>query len=115
MWIEFWGQAPTRPEIGAVVFEVQEAARQLFARALAHERGVAVDDARAPAAVLLALVEGGLLQWRVAATSARPFDRASLGFTLVAAAAAVVDAVVAVDAPAPAFALALSEDRHVRS
>lgn len=113
VWIEFWGQAPARPEIGAVVFEVQEAARQLFAQALADERGVDVDDARGSAAALLALVEGGLLQWRVAATSARPFDRAALGHTLVAAAAAVVDAVAAVDAPA--LALALSEDRHVRS
>jgi hypothetical protein len=34
VWIDFWGQAPSQPVIGAVVFDVQEQARALCARAV---------------------------------------------------------------------------------
>lgn len=93
VWIDFWGQAPTQPAIGEVVFDVQEQARALCARALVIARpefaGVDVDTLRQHGAAILAVIEGGLLQWRIAARSARPLDRKALADTLGAAAGAV--------------------------
>ena len=93
VWIDFWGQAPSQPVIGAVVFEVQEQARALCARALLMARPdlVGVDDVtlRFHGASILSVIEGGLLQWRIAAKSGRPLNRAVLADVLGAAAAAV--------------------------
>lgn len=95
VWIDFWGQAPSRKDIGDVVFEVQDGARALFRRALVLQRPelASLDDVtmRECGAALLAIVEGGVLQWRIAASSARPFDRYVLGARL----AAVADAFIA--------------------
>ena len=87
--------------LGDVVFDVQEGARALCARAIVLQRPdlASVDDAvlRDHGAKLLALVEGGLLQWRIAARSPRPFDRDAWGRSL----AAVADAFVASLSPGP--------------
>ncbi len=103
VWIDFWGQAPSQPVIGAVVFEVQEQARALCTRALLTARPelAVVDDAtlRVHGAVILAVIEGGLLQWRIAAKSERPIDRAVLGDALGAAVTAVVASFPVASAP----------------
>lgn len=94
VWIDFWGQAASQAGIREVVAEVQEAARQVLARAILAQRpelSVLEPDAlRAHAAALLAMVEGGLLQWRVVAGSPMALSREALGDALAAAAAAAV-------------------------
>lgn len=79
VWIDYWGQAATDPRLNRVVLQVQERARELFVRALIQAQpDVAQLDAHAQrhlGAALLALVEGALLQWRVAARSAAPLAR----------------------------------------
>ncbi|MDP2341679.1 MAG: TetR/AcrR family transcriptional regulator [Deltaproteobacteria bacterium] len=94
VWIDFWGQAPSRKDIGDVVFAVQETARALCSRALVLQRpelaALGDDVLRAHGASLLAIVEGGLLQWRIAISSPRPFDRCALGQALADVAAAFV-------------------------
>ncbi|MBM4280571.1 MAG: TetR/AcrR family transcriptional regulator [Deltaproteobacteria bacterium] len=86
VWIDFWGQAATQPAIGAVVFEVQERARALCTRAVLLQRPelAASSDAarRLFGATVLSIVEGGLLQWRIAARGPAPLDRAALGASL---------------------------------
>jgi TetR/AcrR family fatty acid metabolism transcriptional regulator len=86
VWIDFWGQAATQPAIGAVVFEVQERARALCTRAVVLQRpdlsGAPDDDRRLFGATILSIVEGGLLQWRIAARGPAPLDRAALGASL---------------------------------
>ena len=94
VWLDFWGQAPARADIGAVVYEVQEQARACCRRALLLRRPelAVLDDVvlRLHGAALLAIIEGGLLQWRVAArdVDGGAFDRAVLGGALAAAASA---------------------------
>lgn len=83
VWIDFWGQASTDDGLNGVVLDVQERARALCTRALAFtgpSRTGALDagDLRHAAAVLLALVEGGLLQWRMAARTQAALDREAL-------------------------------------
>lgn len=94
VWIDFWGLAASQESIRDVVVEVQESGRQLLVRALLLQRPeLAVLDAstlRLHAAALLALVEGGLLQWRVAAASPLALDRDQLGEAIAAAAAQAV-------------------------
>jgi AcrR family transcriptional regulator len=90
VWIDFWGQAATQPAIGAVVFEVQERARALCTHAVMLQRpdlADAHDEARRTfGATILAIVEGGLLQWRIATRAACPLDREALGCALATAA-----------------------------
>ncbi len=68
VWIDFWGQAASHPEIRAVILEIQDGARALFARALLAQRpelaGLCPEQLASHTAALLALVEGTLLQWR---------------------------------------------------
>lgn len=94
VWIDFWGQAPSRKDIGDVVFQVQERARGLCRRALLLQRpelrALGDDELRGHGASLLAIVEGGLLQWRIATSSPRPFDRQALGQALADVATAFV-------------------------
>jgi AcrR family transcriptional regulator len=86
VWIDFWGQAPTQAAIGAVVFETQERARALCTRAVLLQRPeLAAADAetlRVFGATVLSIIEGGLLQWRVASRAAAPLDRSALGASL---------------------------------
>ena len=86
VWIDFWGQAPTQPAIGAVVFEVQERARAACTRAVLLQRPdlVDADDATRHmyGATILSIIEGGLLQWRVAARASAPLNRDALGASL---------------------------------
>lgn len=102
VWIDFWGQAASQPAIREVVADVQEAARQVLARALVAQRpelGELPGDAlRIHAAALLAVIEGGLLQWRVLASSPRALPRDALGATLASAAAA---AAAGIPSPVP--------------
>lgn len=99
VWIDFWGQAPTRDDIGGVVFDVQEQARALCVRALVLRRPSLVVDVDAAqlrllGASLLATIEGGLLQWRIAARSpSTAFDRAVFGDALAAAASAFASSI----------------------
>ena len=94
VWLDFWGQAPARKDIGDVVFEVQEADRWQCTRALLLQRpdlaGTSAEALRVHGAALLAIVEGGLLQWRIATSSPRPFDRPALGQALAHVASAFV-------------------------
>jgi AcrR family transcriptional regulator len=86
VWIDFWGQAPTQPAIGVVVFEVQERARALCTRAVLLQRPelASTDDdtRRLYGATILSIIEGGLLQWRVAARATSPLNRDALGASL---------------------------------
>jgi AcrR family transcriptional regulator len=95
VWIDFWGQAPTQPTIGAVVFEVQERARAACTRAVLLQRpdlARADDDARRIfGATILSIIEGGLLQWRVAARASVPLDRSALGASLATVANAATE------------------------
>jgi AcrR family transcriptional regulator len=92
VWIDFWGQAASQPTIRDVVVEVQEGARRILRRALVAQRPdlAALDDEalRMQAAALLALIEGGLLQWRTAATSPLALPRDALGDAVAEAASA---------------------------
>ncbi len=97
VWIDYWGQAPSNDAIGAVVYAVQEEARRLCTRALLADRPElrALDDdaLRVAGASILAVIEGGLLQWRIASSSPRPLLRGTFGVALAAAAAAVAAAI----------------------
>ena len=102
VWIDYWGQAPSNDGIGAVVFGVQESARSLCARAVAFDHPAAALDTegrREAGAVVLGLIEGGLLQWRIAARAERPLDRGTFGDALAVAAVAAATALVARRAP----------------
>jgi AcrR family transcriptional regulator len=94
VWIDFWGQAQTDPSLQAVVLEVQERARTLCDHALLCARpellSVAPSLRRHFAATMLALVEGGLLQWRVAHQTERALDRELLAQQLTDALRALV-------------------------
>jgi AcrR family transcriptional regulator len=82
VWIDFWGQAASKPAIGDVVRTVQNTARGLCLRALRHARPelAHVDDEalRHTAATLLAVIEGGLLQWRIGLGSETALHRTEL-------------------------------------
>lgn len=80
VWIDYWGQAPSDPEVNAVVFNVQKNARAICRRALddhLEQQNVSLDESAAHlrAASMLALIEGALLQWRVAAQTDAPLPR----------------------------------------
>lgn len=94
VWIDFWGQAPTDDGLNGVVLDVQNRARTLCARALAFARpellALPSEELRHIAAALLALVEGGLLQWRVAARSQAALDRQALALRITDATLAYV-------------------------
>ncbi|HEY4222813.1 MAG TPA: TetR family transcriptional regulator [Myxococcota bacterium] len=100
VWIDYWGQAMSIPALREVVVEIQHAARATLARALLAQRPdlatLDVDSVRAHGAVLLALVEGGLLQWRIAAATGAPLDRERLGDALAAASQAHARSILAV-------------------
>src|SRR5690606_32352805 len=97
------GQAPTDDGLNGVVLDVQERARELCARALLFARpelrALPDDERRLCAATLLALVAGGLLQWRVAAGSSAALPRQALAARITDAALAYVRSL-----PAPAEA-----------
>jgi TetR/AcrR family fatty acid metabolism transcriptional regulator len=90
VWIDFWGQAATHPVVGAVVLDVQERARTVCSRVVLLQRpelALRPDaDRRLMGATVLSLIEGGLLQWRIAARSGLPLDRRALGEALAQAA-----------------------------
>ena len=94
VWIDYWGQAATHPGIRDVVREIQDGARSLLARALVLQRpelAALPENARyVSAAALLAVVEGGLLQWRIASAH---LDRTSLGDAVAFAADLAVRAI----------------------
>jgi AcrR family transcriptional regulator len=69
VWIDFWGQAPSRPNIQQIVAEVQHGARQLLSSSLPTLGA-------AQSAMILAVVEGSLLQWRVALGTSHEMSRA---------------------------------------
>ncbi len=82
VWIDFWGHAPTDPSLRDVVLDVQERARHQCWRVIAAARpelaALDEDDARLKAAALLALIEGAILQWRIAQGATQPLDRHAL-------------------------------------
>lgn len=104
VWIDFWGHAPSDPELNDVVLHVQERAREQCWRviAAAHPQlcDLPEDAARAHAATLLALIEGAILQWRIAARSSAPFERTALSRAIQDAASTLVDA-LGHEAPRP--------------
>jgi AcrR family transcriptional regulator len=86
VWLDFWGAAAARPAIGAVVYGIQERARDELAQALVADAPALAGDAlRYRAAACLALVEGGLLQWRLSMGAPRPLDPLVLADALVRA------------------------------
>jgi AcrR family transcriptional regulator len=96
VWIDFWGQAPSDAGIGEVVLEVQEQARALARRAVLEHRpelgALPEAELRSLSAAVLAMIEGGLLQWRIAFGSDRAIDRRALSARLVDAAEGFVRA-----------------------
>jgi AcrR family transcriptional regulator len=96
MWLDFWGAAATRPELRATVHAIQEDARDIFTDAILFARPALAtmprERLRLLAAAVLAIVEGGLLQWRVAHGSASPLPAEDLARTLAFVASAHVDA-----------------------
>jgi AcrR family transcriptional regulator len=97
VWIDYWGQAPSHDGIGGVVFTVQEAARALCARAVVFDHPAAAFDderRRLVGGVVLGVIEGGLLQWRIAAHAERPLDRVRFGEAISTAAVAAVSALI---------------------
>jgi AcrR family transcriptional regulator len=92
VWIDFWGQAASQPAIRDVAVEIQEEARRIVERALTTERPdlCLLDDEarRAASAAILGVVEGTLLQWRLAEESC-PLDRKLLGESVAVAATAI--------------------------
>jgi AcrR family transcriptional regulator len=94
VWIDFWGNAPTDEGLNAVVLSVQQEARRLCREGLLAARPELRDAEEEPlryaAATLLALIEGGLLQWRVAAGSHAALDRGVLTSHITDAAVAFV-------------------------
>ncbi len=97
VWIDYWGQAPSHDGIGGVVFTVQEAARSLCARAVEFDHPAAVLDAerrRLVGAAVLGVIEGGLLQWRIATRAERPLERTRFGEAIAVAAVASAAALI---------------------
>jgi AcrR family transcriptional regulator len=76
VWIEFWGQASRDPSLNHIVMEIQENARSICARiietALPDLGDLPSGRLREASATILALIEGGLLQWRVALETKSP-------------------------------------------
>ena len=88
VWIEFWGQAASDQTLNEVVLMVQENARKICLEVALHthpQLQTFADGAlREVSATILALIEGGLLQWRVALKTKAPLDQERLadGITL---------------------------------
>jgi TetR/AcrR family fatty acid metabolism transcriptional regulator len=106
VWIDFWGSAPSDGSLNAVVLDVQEQARAICWRLISHARPelARLDDGarRARAAAMLALIEGALLQWRIAVRTHMPLDKSALSHALVDAALALVERIPApLSSPAP--------------
>lgn len=97
VWIDYWGQSTTDPALNRLVLDVQERARQACAKALLGARPdlahASENELRHLAATLLAMVEGALLQWRVAAHAAIPLDADKLAARLTEAALALCSSV----------------------
>lgn len=104
VWIDFWGQAASDARVNAVVLRVQEQARALCWSALCSARPelthLPEEQARSAGATILALVEGALLQWRVAARSERPLEREELCRGVMCAAQAYLSSLSG-EAPQP--------------
>ena len=102
VWIDFWGQAASDARVNAVVLRVQERARSLCWSALCAEKPDLAqwpaEQARSAGAAVLALVEGALLQWRVAARSDLSLERDMLSDAVLSAAEAYLSA-LSEDAP----------------
>jgi AcrR family transcriptional regulator len=94
VWIAYWGHATTDASLRDAVRTIQLEARDQFKMALRwnldNRDGLSVVAEEAAAVALLALVEGGLLQWRIAAGSKEPLDRDALGNAIANTAAAYV-------------------------
>lgn len=94
VWIAYWGHATTDPALCDVVRTIQLEAREQFKFALRWNLNNPVTlsdrEVESAAAALLALVEGGLLQWRIAAGSHDALDRDALGDAIANAAGAYV-------------------------
>ena len=89
VWIEFWGQAASDMALNKVVLDVQENARSLCRKvALGAAPQLALlpeSTQREISATLLALIEGGLLQWRVALNTDAPLGQTRLAECISAA------------------------------
>lgn len=109
VWIDYWGQAPSDTEVNAVVFNVQKNARAICRRALdahiaKHQIALSESAAALRAASMLALIEGALLQWRVAAQTDAPLVRRELRAEISAGLVAIANA------PAPAHSASKATD-----
>jgi len=75
VWIDFWGQAPSDVELARIIADVQAGARATLVVAMQRLAPVLTQDQlHARAVCALALVEGVLLQWRVASVAGRGLD-----------------------------------------
>lgn len=74
VWIDFWGQAPADPGLARIVFDVQDGARAVCADLLRRMHGMPAGAPLAPhaPAAVLSIIEGALLQWRIARASGSP-------------------------------------------
>lgn len=81
IWIEFWGQIPHNKAIRDVFCNIQGRLRDLLSRLIAEgvESGIFRPvDPQAAASVVLGMVEGPTLQWRVDRKSVSPEQTGAL-------------------------------------
>ena len=82
VWIGFWGQAAASSSIRAVVADIQTEARERAIAAIDHDVPGAAHltpiERTGIASALLSLVEGGILQWRIAGGAAGTLHRETL-------------------------------------
>jgi AcrR family transcriptional regulator len=82
VWIEYWGQASTDPVLNQIVMSTQEDARQtcleVMLRTDPRLTAIPRGDLREASATILALIEGGLLQSRVALRTDAPLNQQKL-------------------------------------
>lgn len=106
VWLDYWGNAPAEDALTEVMLSVQERARHLCWWVACEQRpalaAISSMDSRPYAASLLALIEGAMLQWRIAAKTERALDREPLAAALTHSLKALIDTL-----PTPALAPAL--------
>ncbi|MGB9599217.1 MAG: TetR/AcrR family transcriptional regulator [Myxococcota bacterium] len=68
VWIEYWGQSVRDKKVNQIIFELQDSIRKILNNIMRDgiKEGFFIDgNSEAVAAILLGVMEGTLLQWRV--------------------------------------------------
>lgn len=67
VWVEYWGQSVRDKEVNRIIFELQDSIRRILNEIMAEgiREGFFINgNSKAVAVILLAIVEGTMLQWR---------------------------------------------------